>query len=496
MEERAAEATSGAVIKNTNHVIVYADAPGFESFGKTYVFKASSGIKKKGRGLGNAIRIYNFTIEGDGEVIDPSYDNNLEFRRVANAFVELYSIHAIGVQNTEVYDYLNEFASQVDSDMDGVLDSADAFPNDPTETRDSDGDGTGDNADAFPNDASETRDSDGDGVGDNADAFPNDPTETVDTDGDGTGDNADTDDDNDTYSDQDEIDAGTDPKDRESYPEPSETTPQGRQRNELTENLVGFYTTNETASYAGSGTTMNDSINREAPAATLRNSVLYVNDDTTVNVPYLQFDGVDDHIRFPHREELKIPVGSSRSVRNVGMTLSMWIKPNLDGSSGGIFCNDAHGQAYYYGMTFGIMSSGGIYWNELNQGHPQRKGRYNRETTVWNAINGKYPFTDASNNGEWIHVVLVAADFGEGRNKSLYINGQLWDAAAAHTGEAGRYRSYIDYSSNLGGAIGNTLNSSAYYNGGFESIKVFRGALTEAQIQQEYNARKGLFNHE
>ena len=517
-EEREAEATSGVVIKNANHVIVYSDSPGFESFGKTYVFKASSGIKKKGKGLGNAIRIYNFTIEGDGELISPSYDNSLEFRRVANAFVELYSLHAIGVRETEVYDYLYEFSLQVDSDMDGVLDSADAFPNDasetrdsdgdgvgdnadafpndPTETVDSDGDGTGDNADAFPNDASETRDSDGDGVGDNADAFPNDPTETVDTDGDGTGDNADTDDDNDTYSDQDEIDAGTDPKDSESYPEPSETTPQGRQTNELTENLVGFYTTNETASYAGSGTTMNDSINSEAPAATLRNSVLYVNDDTTVNVPYLQFDGVDDHIRFPHREELKIPVGSSRSVRNVGMTLSMWIKPNLDGSSGGIFCNDAHGQAYYYGMTFGIMSSGGIYWNELNQGHPQRKGRYNRETTIWNAINGKYPFTDASNNGEWIHVVLVAADFGEGRHKSLYINGQLWDAVAAHSGEAGRYRSYIDYTSNLGGAIGNTLNSTAYYNGGFESMKVFRGALTETQIQQEYNARKGLFNHE
>jgi len=44
---------------------------------------------------------------------------------------------------------------------------------------DSDGDGVADSADAFPNDASETTDSDGDGVGDNADAFPNDPTQTT-----------------------------------------------------------------------------------------------------------------------------------------------------------------------------------------------------------------------------------------------------------------------------------------------------------------------------
>mgnify|MGYP005993838673 CR=1 FL=1 len=72
----------------------------------------------------------------------------------------------------------------LDSDGDGVNDTADAFPLDPTETTDTDSDGTGDNADA---------DADGDGVNDTADAFPLDPTETTDTDSDGTGDNADAD---------------------------------------------------------------------------------------------------------------------------------------------------------------------------------------------------------------------------------------------------------------------------------------------------------------
>ncbi|GIU24635.1 collagenase [Shewanella schlegeliana] len=81
----------------------------------------------------------------------------------------------------------------VDSDGDGVVDSQDAFPHDPTETRDTDGDGVGDNADAFPNDANETVDTDGDGVGDNGDVFPTDPSEWADSDGDGVGDNADTD---------------------------------------------------------------------------------------------------------------------------------------------------------------------------------------------------------------------------------------------------------------------------------------------------------------
>ena len=59
-----------------------------------------------------------------------------------------------------------------DADGDGVADSVDAFPNDPTESVDTDGDNVGDNADVFPNDATETVDTDGDGVGDNGDVHP------------------------------------------------------------------------------------------------------------------------------------------------------------------------------------------------------------------------------------------------------------------------------------------------------------------------------------
>jgi len=40
----------------------------------------------------------------------------------------------------------------VDTDGDGIPDSEDAFPNDPTETTDTDGDGIGDNSDPYPND--------------------------------------------------------------------------------------------------------------------------------------------------------------------------------------------------------------------------------------------------------------------------------------------------------------------------------------------------------
>ena len=85
----------------------------------------------------------------------------------------------------------------VDADSDGVGDNADAFPDDPGEAHDTDGDGVGDNADLFPEDPMESVDTDNDGIGNNGDAFPFDTREWLDTDGDGVGDNADKDADND-----------------------------------------------------------------------------------------------------------------------------------------------------------------------------------------------------------------------------------------------------------------------------------------------------------
>jgi len=104
--------------------------------------------------------------------------------------------------------------ADADDDNDRVEDSNDAFPLDSNEDADSDADGVGDNKDAFPNDSSETLDSDGDAVGDNSDVFSLDGSEPVDTDGDGIGNNADPDDDNDGFTDAEELADGTNPLSR------------------------------------------------------------------------------------------------------------------------------------------------------------------------------------------------------------------------------------------------------------------------------------------
>lgn len=89
-----------------------------------------------------------------------------------------------------------------DDDNDGVPDSDDAFPLDPTESKDTDQDGVGDNSDQCPESPSSDAgtideygcgfsdgDEDGDGKLNGEDAFPYDAKEWIDSDSDGWGDN-------------------------------------------------------------------------------------------------------------------------------------------------------------------------------------------------------------------------------------------------------------------------------------------------------------------
>ena len=90
-----------------------------------------------------------------------------------------------------------------DDDGDGVPDTNDAFPLDPTESTDTDGDGVGDSADP---------DLDNDGVLDTVDNCLYTPnTDQLDTDSDGIGNVCDSDDDGDGFSDEVEITCGSDP---------------------------------------------------------------------------------------------------------------------------------------------------------------------------------------------------------------------------------------------------------------------------------------------
>lgn len=135
-----------------------------------------------------------------------------------------------------IYGLLYESLDVTDIDGDSIPDDSDNCPNVPNEDQsnydsdsfgdacddDDDNDGVPDESDLFPFDETESADSDGDGVGDNSDNCPADSNpEQLNYDGDEEGDECDLDDDNDGYSDDVEIAAGTDPKNENSYPKSS-----------------------------------------------------------------------------------------------------------------------------------------------------------------------------------------------------------------------------------------------------------------------------------
>ena len=104
--------------------------------------------------------------------------------------------------------------SDLDDDGDGQLDKDElACGSDPLDVNNASDDSDKDN---LPDCLDE--DDDNDGVNDTSDAFPLNPSEWTDTDRDGIGNNADTDDDNDNYTDLDELACSSDPLDKFNKP--------------------------------------------------------------------------------------------------------------------------------------------------------------------------------------------------------------------------------------------------------------------------------------
>jgi hypothetical protein len=108
---------------------------------------------------------FGFTTLNQGE----TYDSASTWRWYGNrrAAITDENNNCLGVAVMSEKDLINDYQINaelvvVDSDGDGISDSEDAFPNDPTEWLDSDNDGMGDNSDRFPNKVTPAGDMDGD----------------------------------------------------------------------------------------------------------------------------------------------------------------------------------------------------------------------------------------------------------------------------------------------------------------------------------------------
>ena len=145
-----------------------------------------------------------FAIDGNDEIFFIDESSNLVISSFSS---NLGTKHVLGELSGQISVIFNSGSVgkilfyDLDGDGDGVSDSLDDFPLDPTQQVDSDDDGFGDNVngingDLFPNNPEQYADSDGDGYGDNelgeqGDLFSENPEQWSDLDGDGYGDNSD-----------------------------------------------------------------------------------------------------------------------------------------------------------------------------------------------------------------------------------------------------------------------------------------------------------------
>ena len=103
---------------------------------------------------GSAITNYAYSVDGGAftALASPDSQSPITIPNLTNGQEHSIVFRAINAIGEGANSNAISITPQPDSDGDGVLDTVDAFPNDPTENRDSDRDGVGDNADAFPND--------------------------------------------------------------------------------------------------------------------------------------------------------------------------------------------------------------------------------------------------------------------------------------------------------------------------------------------------------
>ena len=143
-------------LSNDGSIVAISGPGNGEDSGHVRVYKyinsswVKLGIDIDGQDAGD-LSGYSISLSKEGDklaigAIRRTVDNNV----VESGYVRIYKLDGVSGIGS-------------DFDGDGVLNNADAFPNDPNETADADGDGVGDNADAFPNDPNNTTNSKGSG---------------------------------------------------------------------------------------------------------------------------------------------------------------------------------------------------------------------------------------------------------------------------------------------------------------------------------------------
>ena len=209
-------------------------------------------------------------------------------------------------------------------------------------------------------------------------------------------------------------------------------------------------------SYPRTGTTWSD-LSGSGNNGTLTNGPTYV---VTGASSSIQFDGVDDYV--------------SQTYNNLssGLTFNAWIRTTSTRSV----------KSYVGDASNNVV---GITLNSVWNGFGVTNGKVNYNNARKNDSWGQYYSTASVNDGNWTYITVTHSKTNE--LVSLYINGSL-DSTFDNTSSGG-----YDQWANMGFNVISRGYGGDYFNGNISVVHIYNRALSESEIQQNFNALRGRF---
>jgi len=223
----------------------------------------------------------------------------------------------------------------------------------------------------------------------------------------------------------------------------------------VTDNLILHYDPNNVASYAGSGTTINNLSATSLPG-TMSN--------ITFTDPYFAYNGTSSQVSIADTAALEPGSGS--------WTMEVWVNQTASGNDVVLGKFDPGGLSA--DVSYSIRTSNTSYYAQLGSGSGSGSTLFVNSTTFVGTLN------------TWYQLVYA---FTNGGTKTLetFVNGSSIGTVSHNLA------SILNTSSNLYLGSYNNGEYAQWFDGRIGIVRLYNAALTSAQVLQNYNATKSIY---
>jgi hypothetical protein len=223
----------------------------------------------------------------------------------------------------------------------------------------------------------------------------------------------------------------------------------------ITSNLVLYYNPADTASYSGTGTTIN-SLASPNLAGTMSN-ITYTN-------PYFTYNGTSSQVSVADTAALEPGAGS--------WTMEVWVNQTVSGND--VVLGKFNPGGVSTSVGYSIRTTGTSYYAQLGSGSGSGSTLFVNSTTFVGTLN------------TWYQLVYV---FTNGATKTLqtFVNGSSI-GTVNHS-----LASILNTSTNLYLGSYNGGEFAQWWDGSIGITRLYNTVLTSAEVLQNYNANRGLY---